>query len=278
MRRTFVPRLAGRALTFALLVPLAGAIGCDGCRRDAGAPTEGQGASSVDGGASAPATTDEGDEPDPPDGDAGVGGLARADGGGRPCSGAALDALVVLADPRCVITAREARRLRAVSDDAGAAAAFVQRATVGEDGVVTVRVTNAGTRTVTVPLLDHPELPAFTVLAQDPSGTVVELAPPSFARAEPEVDDAGGRDAGTRDGGATGRARIAKARVPPGGAVVVRILPNAGVVRRVAPPCPPGGGTCAPSRLVPGAYVLHLGQLLADVEAGAPARVAYLVR
>lgn len=277
MRGPFVRRL----VVLALLGQLASA--CDGCRTGAGArdgsPTEGQGSSAVDGAAGELPSGDEGGEADLPESDAGGALGARADGGAPPCAGMEIDALAVLADPRCAITAREARRLRAVSDDAGAAAAFVQRATAGEDGVVTVRLTNAGTRTVTVPLLDHADLPAFTALAQDPSGTVLELAPPSFAVEEAAPSgDAGLLDGGMADGGPSRRARIAKAKVPRGGAVVVRIVPSPVVVRRVAPPCPPGGGACAPTRLVPGAYVLHLGQLLVDVEAGAPARVAFLFR
>jgi hypothetical protein len=266
---------------------------CNGCARDeAGSSSGAASGSAKDGSAAAEG---EGAEENRREGDdlasaRDDGSAATASGGreARPaCTGTVIDVFDVLADPRCAITAREARRLRAVADDAGAGAHVVQRASAEEDGTVTVRLVNTGPRAVTVPLFDDPRLPAFTALAQDPAGALVELEPPARAFAPPSepqdggrADDAsGGSDASGRGDAERGppRPRLARARLVPGAAIVVHLLPSARVVRRLSPPCP-DGGRCGPAVLAPGAYVLHVGQLLADLEAGPPARVAFLFR
>jgi hypothetical protein len=262
---------------------------CDGCARgklgspDGGA-NDGSAAAQVDG-------ADESRREDDSDlafarDDASAAATATGREAGPACAGTALDVFEVLADPRCAITAREARRLRAVADDAGAGAHVVQRASAEEDGTVTVRLVNTGPRAVTVPLFDDPRLSAFTALAEDRAGALVELEPPSRVFAPPEeLQDGGRADAsGVSDASGRGvagrsppRPRLARARLVPGAAIVVHLLPSARVVRRLSPPCP-DGGRCGPAVLAPGAYVLHIGQLLADLEAGPPARVAFLFR
>ncbi len=268
-------RVTARPVFAIVCVTSALASGCDACGRTPGAASSSGGGedtrpgSVAADGAPTEVTGEHGvDEALQIGGDGGRG----VDGGGPACTGAELEALAVLGDPRCAISAMEARRLRAVTDDAGAGVSFVQRATLEEDGSITVRVTNRGTKTVTVPLLDHADLPAFTALGQEAGGALYELAPPSFA---PSTEASPASDGG--DAGHVRRARIARARVPAGGSLVVRLAPSPVVMRRIDPPCP-DGGRCAPERLAPGAYVLHLGQLVVDVEAGPPARVAWLVR
>lgn len=248
----------------------AGALAaCDGCAREkTGTSKDGDVASAP--GGSAPADMDgRGERASEDEGDLAADRDAShaANDGGRetrsPCAGAEIDLFEVLADSRCAITAREAKRLRAAADDAGAGARVVQRAVAEDDGTVTVRLTNAGSRALTVPLFDDARLPSFTILAQDGAGTLLELEPPD--RIGAPLDSA------------PPRARIARARLVPGAALVVRLRPTARVVRRLRPTCP-DGGRCGPEVLAPGAYVLHVGQLLADLEVGPPARVAFLFR
>lgn len=256
----------------AALAIASGAAACDGCRGRGGSADVDAAERGEEGDPDGGTMEAWGDVPEP-EGDGGNAATEAGSPRGTPaCVGSRVDAVRALDDARCAISAREARRLRAVADDAGAQARFVQRGTAEDDGTITLRVENVGTRTVTVPLLDHPDLPAFTAVAQEPSGVLYELEAPALVRSEGEAGD-GGRAA--EDGGK--RARLARARVGPKGAVVVRLLPGRKIVKRLSPPCP-DGGRCAPAELEPGAYVLHLGQLVVDVEAGPPARVAHLFR
>lgn len=198
------------------------------------------------------------------------------------CSGRALDFAAVVNDPRCKVGARRAKALRAALEADGGAAlrALRQVARPAEGGGLEVAVTNAGATALVLPLSWHRELPAFTALAEDTRhGQVFELEPP-------RLDDAEALDAGAGDGSAPGDAgdagatdlhpTFAQIELSPGGSIkgVVRISPR--IVRRLAPSCP-DGGTCAPARLAPGPYTLHLGELLLDVEAGPPARLPWTV-
>ena len=247
-----------------IVVLVAASTGCDACGRGRELP-----GGAAEASASPPA---EGETVEEREAEAEAGAPAGPRGDAGPasaCTGAEVDAARSLADARCAIGAIEARRLRAAAEDAGVASRFVQRAVAEEDGTITLRITNTGRRAVTVPLLDHPDLPAFTVLAQEAGGGLLELAPPPLRSTSGE-ESTGATEAGAR------RSRFARVRLPAGGALVARLAPSTQVVGRLSPPCE--GGTCAPRALAPGPYILHVGQLFVDVEAGAPARVAWLAR
>jgi hypothetical protein len=121
---------------------------------------------------------------------------------------------------------------------------------------------------LTLPLSFSAKLPAFTVLAEDDRHTLYELEPPRL-----EVASSGPEGAASND-----RPHFARIVLSPGGAAVATIRINSAVVRVVGrgpgDKCD-GGPACAPSRLAKGHYTLHLGELLTDVEVGAPARVAF---
>lgn len=249
----------------ALVLLLGASGGCDACSRGGESPSGGTEASAPTTGEE-PVAEEEGTE----GAEAGSPGAARADAGpAAACAGAEVDAARALADARCAVGAIAVRKLRAAAEDAGVASRLVQRAVAEEDGSVTLRITNTGKRSVTLPLLDHPDLPAFTVLAQEAGGGLLELAPPTLsASAVPG-------DGGVFDGGAR-RSRFARVRLPAGGALVARLVPSTEVRGRLSPPCE--AGPCAPRVLAPGAYILHVGQLFVDLETGPPARVAWLAR
>jgi hypothetical protein len=83
-------------------------------------------------------------------------------------------------------------------------------------------------------------------------------------------------DVGAGDGGAgDGRPHFARIVLAPGAAAVATIAINPAVVRTMGRGTGSDGGGGAPAKLTKGRYVLHVGELLADVDAGAPARVTW---
>ncbi|MBX3185548.1 MAG: hypothetical protein KF819_00980 [Labilithrix sp.] len=177
------------------------------------------------------------------------------------CTGAAIALADAIADPRCAIGGARAKALRARLEGDASKLPLRQEAAISPDGVVSLRLANTGKSALALPLSHHPKLPAFTVLAEDDKHAIYELAPPRF-----EVADAG-----------ADKARFARIVLPPGGVATATITVAPSVVRRVAPACAEGG-SCAPERLPRGRYTLYVGELLTDVEAGAPARVAWEIR
>lgn len=177
------------------------------------------------------------------------------------CSGASLSFSAVLADPRCAIGSSRAKLLRAEIEFDGGAAPLKQEAKLDPgpsatpDGIrVVLRLVNAGTTTLTLPLSHHTKLPAFTTLAEDAHRAIFELEPPKLEN----VTD-------------SQKPRFAVLALPPRGAVTATVTVGTTIARRIAPAC--DAGTCAPPKLPKGKYTLYLGQLVTDVEAGAPAKV-----
>lgn len=185
------------------------------------------------------------------------------------CTGTEIALATVVIDRRCAIGSTRAKQLRALLEqDGGPALPVRQEAKVGADGRVTLRLVNTGPAPLTLPLSFSSKLPAFTVLAEDDHHTVFELDAPRF-----DVGSAPGHE----------RAHFARIVVPPGGAAVATITILPAVLRALGR----GGASCAdasngtdaagctPPRLGKGRYVLHVGELLTDVEVGAPARVPW---
>jgi hypothetical protein len=180
------------------------------------------------------------------------------------CTGAEIDLVAALSDPRCAINSTAAKRMAAAFDDAGVPTSLRQDAKVLADGRVVVRLINTGKTALALPLSFHPKITPFTALAEDETNRAIyELEPPRLE---------------ALDGGGVGLpgARFARIVLPPGGAGVARAAIGTAIVKRIAPSCE--AGTCAPPSLPPGKYVLHVGQLLADVEAGAPAQLPWQAR
>lgn len=187
------------------------------------------------------------------------------------CSGAEVSLASALADPRCAIGSGKAKAIRAELEREGKKLPLRQEAKLvaatsgpsagdGSAGgaTVAVRLVNTGTTTITLPLSYSSQLPAFTALAEDARRALFELEAPRLTIAE---------------GSRTGKPRFARIALPPGGAATVTVVVGTTVVRRLDPPC--DAGTCAPARLPGGKYTLHVGQLVSDVETGAPARVEW---
>ncbi|MBS2014368.1 MAG: hypothetical protein JST00_15885 [Deltaproteobacteria bacterium] len=179
----------------------------------------------------------------------------------------------VLLDPRCAIGSARAKQLRADLEGDGGGAPLKQEAkldpgpsAVAEGFRVEVRLVNAGRQPLILPLSHHSKLPAFTALAEDAHRAIFELEPPTLD--------------GVTD---TARPRFAALSLPPGGAAVATVNVTPKITRRIAPACPEEGrgagegGTCSPPKLPKGRYTLHVGQLVTDVEAGAPARIEIVV-
>jgi len=251
-------------------------VGCDSCAKPA---ADGVTADAAEPAASAVSTGPAEPEPDP---DASAAEIGKRFRDAAPkidpdaeapvdaaCSGAELSFEKVVADLRCAIPSSKAKELRAGLDRDGGRLPLEQQARVvdGGDGGerrVEVRLVNRGTETLVLPLSHHSKLPAFTALAEEPKRALYELEAPRLELAAPAGD--AGRD----------RPRFARIALPPGGAATATVVVSAKVTRRLDPPCE--AGTCAPAELPKGKYVLHLGQLVSDVEAGAPARVEWELR
>lgn len=185
----------------------------------------------------------------------------RLEAGGRvdaACTGMEVRVDEVLLDPRCAVDRAEAKRLADVPE--AGAPRLRQEARRADDGTVTVRVVNVGSEPAALPLSWHPRLPAFTALAEGPDRAIYELEPPALQI----------------DAGAPERARFARVVLPPGGAVTARATLGPGIARRLDRACP-DGGVCAPPRLPRGAYAVHVGELVVDLEAGPPARIEWEV-
>lgn len=185
------------------------------------------------------------------------------------CSGSALALEVAVVDKRCAIGSARAKQLRAVLVvDGGPPLSLKQEASVVADGRVTLRLVNTGSAPLTLPLSFSAKLPAFSVLAEDERHALYELEPPRLevAAGSPEATARNDRPHFARIVLVAGAAAVATLAIRD---VVVRVL------RRAPGDTCDGGLACAPSRLAKGRYTLHVGELLTDVEVGAPARVAF---
>lgn len=213
------------------------------------------------------------------------------------CSGPEIAFAIAVVDKRCAIGSARAKQLRALLERDAGALPLKQEAKAGAEGEITLRLVNSGTAPLTLPLSYSSKLPAFTVLAEDERHAIFELEAPRF-----DVGLPGGPDASA----ANGRAHFARIVLPPGGAAVATIVVSPVIARLVgrrggagvgaagggggsvrggldggdagADKLPDGGAPQRePARLAKGKYVLHVGELLTDVEAGAPARVTLQV-
>jgi hypothetical protein len=188
------------------------------------------------------------------------------------CSGMEIALAVAVVDRRCAIGSGRAKQLRAALERDGGSDALLplkQEGRVGADGRVTLRLLNTGSVPLTLPLSFSAKLPAFTALAEDERHSLFELEAPRLevAAGGPEALAANDRPHFARIVLAAGGAAVATVTIRN---VVVRAL-GRGADAGVGPETCADGGACA--RLPKGRYTLHVGELLADVEAGAPARV-----
>jgi hypothetical protein len=175
------------------------------------------------------------------------------------CSGAEISFNTAVVDKRCAIGSARAKQLRAALEHGDASVLPLrQEAKMVEGGRLTLRLVNEGHAPITLPLSFSAKLPAFTVLAEDDRHALYELEAPAF--------DVG--SAATND-----RPHFARIMLAPGGAAVANLTVRPGVVRALG--LRPGADAAAPSRLGKGRYVLHVGELLTDVEAGDPARATW---
>ena len=295
-RRPRGPRASSSEITLSRLVRALTAFGCAVAFATTGAAcnscSAGNGSAGGDGdtGASAPgagasassaagsASVDEPDEPFDEDAssgdasatirrfrDAGPRAGLEGDGGDEApldpaCAAPDLDLAIALADVRCAVTSSRAKKLRADLEKAGRTSVLKQDAARGDaEGTVRVRLVNTGSQLIELPLSFHPKLPSFTSLAEDDKRVVYELEPARFVAPPP--------------GSASKGPRFARIGIAPGKAAIAVVLVSPVVMKRLDPPCE--AGTCGPPRLAKGKYTLHVGELVTDVEAGAPARVPF---
>jgi hypothetical protein len=192
------------------------------------------------------------------------------------CTGAEVAFAVAVVDRRCAIGSGRAKALRAALErDGGAPIPLRQEGKVEADGRVTLRLVNTGEAPLVLPLSWSAKLPSFTVLAEDQQRSIYELAPPRFEVSR--AAEAVGADASVGNE----RAYFARIVLPPGGAAVGTITVDPAIAKALRRAGDSGaercadGGVCPPSRLGKGKYVLHIGELLTDVEAGSPAQVVW---
>lgn len=180
----------------------------------------------------------------------------------QACTGAEIDLTALLFDRRCAIGSSAAKRMSSALEDAAARPVLRQQAKLLGEDRVELRLVNDGLAPVALPLSWHPKVSMFTALAEDePNRAIYELEAPRLELPEAAAGHTG--------------ARFARIVLPPKGVGVARVTVTNVVTKRIAPSCE--AGTCAPAKLPPGTYVLHVGELLADVEAGAPAEVKWTV-
>jgi hypothetical protein len=233
--------------------------GCESCRKepaaggggDAGGGGGPEEAASVDGGYVAPAEGRHRFRDAEPNVDAAAAAIDPA------CTGKLVDLAAAVVDPRCAIGSAEAKRLREPFEVDGGAP-LEQQLARDADGRLVVRVTNTGSKPLALPLSYHSKLPAFTAMAETETRELYELEAPRL------------------DASGDGRAHIARVVVPPGGVAFARPVLSTKVSTRIVPSCA-GGAPCGSPSLPAGKYVLYVGQLVIDVEAGAPARIEWTV-
>ena len=168
-----------------------------------------------------------------------------------------------------------------------------------EGDAIILSIVNRGTTPLVVPLRYHPAHPelAFSVLAEASGRGLFELeppkndapeGPPARTAARMEVPSSPTRPPPLPfelDGGASSsfiRVHSARIRLPPGGSASARLVVDPLIAKRLDRTCPDpvtGGDAstseCLPARLPKGATVLHVGQMVAGIDAGEPARVAW---
>ncbi|MDF2696082.1 MAG: hypothetical protein K0S65_4465 [Labilithrix sp.] len=225
-------------------------------------------------------------------------GAARVDDdaggapGARGCEGANIALLAAAVDPRCAISTREWTDL-AHRADAGVRGVALRQEARRDGERIVVAIVNGRTTPVDVPLRFHPGHPelAFSVLAETEDHAVYELAPPSYdapppaagSASLPEVDRQTGRPrrwgtlAELDAGAAYARVHTARIRIAPHGRASARLVIDPRIVKRLDRSCADAGAgsACLPPRLPRGSVVLYVGQLVAEGETGAPARVAW---
>jgi hypothetical protein len=130
-----------------------------------------------------------------------------------------------------------------------------------DDGRVELRLVNRGALPAALPLSWHPKIAAFIVLADNPrEKAIYELEAPALG-----VD---------LDGGPA-TARFARVTISPGGYAFARIAIDPKIVKRAGKAPPDAGGAPTPAQLGDGRWVLHIGQLVTDVDTGEPATLPW---
>jgi hypothetical protein len=206
---------------------------------------------------------------DPARDDAGAGGDLDRRRVDPSCEGMAVDLLAAAADPRCAID--EAAYAALVPRDAGPDAGSSRlRQIIRRNGdALSLVIANITTAAIDLPirLQEATAARGLSILAEDERHAVFELAPP-------RVDADAGRQAGD-----AGPVRTARVRLPIAGTAIVRFAVDPRIARRVDPPSPDAGDAGRLAEQLPkGRYVLHVGQLLTELETGPPARVAWDVK
>lgn len=208
--------------------------------------------------------------------------VSRPDGGaGRAtCEGARVALISAALEPACAVDERE------WSSVVGAFTGTLRQEARLVHGGVELAIVNAGHAPVVVPVRvqpSHPEL-AISVLAETDTKAVYELAAPKLDPvvlvAPPRPVDPRTRD--VVDASVTSRhVYSARIRLPPGGRASTQLTIDPRPVKRLDRSClstgsaVDGGEPCLPGRLPGGHVVLHLGQLVAGVDTGAPARLEW---
>lgn len=178
------------------------------------------------------------------------------------CTGAEIAFSVAVVDARCAVSAARAKKLRALLERDGGIG-LRQDAKLAPDGRVTLRLVNKSGTSLSLPLSFHGKLPVFSVLAEDARHTLYELA-------SPELD--------LRDRGEGSRSHFARIVLPPEGVATTTFAVSPTILRVLGrgatDPCRTiDAGECSATKLGKGHYILHVGELLTDVEGGPPARV-----
>ncbi len=292
-------------LSVIAVAAIGGVASSIGCRKDAPAASssvdavdasedDGEAARDVDGSSRSSRTTEERAED------------ARRDASTdipASCDGRALSLLGSVLDERCAVTIAEWRALAdggagegpfAATPDASRAqrgGGLRQEAKRDADGQhVVLSVVNRGAAPALVPLRFHASHPeqAVSVIAEDERHALFELAPPAIEIPEGARNSAGvakrkpvrqstlvAIDAGLEK---SSFVNVHSARIrlgADGGAASLRFVVDPRVVRRLDRSCGADASDCAPARLPKGKYTLHVGQLIADVDVGLPARVEW---
>lgn len=214
---------------------------------------------------------------------------ARRDAGAMDvvCEGVSLSLLGAAIDERCATSERDYKLLTRDGGVSRETEARLRQVARREGDKIVFSLVNRSKAPSVVPLRFHPGRSnlAFSIIAEDAQHAVFELAPPLL-----DLDASRGADAGTsltfvgvgrrqappvaRDGGTFERVHTARIRLPPDGTANVHITIDTRVVTRLHPPCG-DASNCAPVRLRKGRYALYVGQLLAEIDTGPPARLEW---
>jgi hypothetical protein len=194
----------------------------------------------------------------------------RRDSGSIPaaCDGFAIPLIEAALDDRCAVSERDWAALVDGGSRQREGRGLRQEVRLDGDAVV-FSLVNHGEAATVIPLRLHPNRPeqAVSVVVEDDRHAVFELFPPFIDVARSRLD------------GGAGRVRSARIRVAAGGAASLRLHIDPRVAKRLdqngnATPCG-DAQPCTPHHLPKERYVLYVGQLITDVDAGPPAHMEW---